>query len=49
MVSIIIKEIQEKLDNNAVEKFVRLTVPELFFQDLGLEYIDTDTVGVIMK
>ena len=43
-----VKEIQAKLDENFIEDFVRMEVPELLFWELGLEYVDTDTVRVII-
>ena len=32
------KEIQEKIEMSAIEKFVQFSVPELFFWSIGLEY-----------
>ena len=43
------KEIKERIENNYIETFIKLNVCELFFKDLGLEYIDTDTIEVVFK
>lgn len=40
-----VKEIQAKIERNAEETFVLFSIPELFFWELGLEYIGNDTIA----
>lgn len=40
-----IKGIQEKIERNAEENFILLSVPELFFWTLGLEYFSDDKIS----
>ena len=41
-----IGEIRDMIERNAQEQFMILNVPELFFWELGLEYIGNDTITV---
>jgi hypothetical protein len=42
-------EILERIEHSHIEGFVMKEVPELFFWNIGLEYIDSDSVEVMMK
>ena len=43
MIPSTLREIQAKIERNAQEQFIITTVPELFFWELGLEYIEVRT------
>lgn len=39
-----VEGIKRQIEHNAQEQFMNRTVPELFFFELGLEYIGTNTI-----
>lgn len=48
-ISYTVEGIRRQIENNAQEQFIKRTVPELFFWDLGLEYIGSNIKFVAKK
>ena len=44
-----VREIRARIERCREDDFVLLSVPELFFWELGLEYIGTDTITMEVK